>query len=278
MVKMAELRAANEIWFGKGNRKFFGDRQYKVINYGGTAYLAQETTRWSDMFDRKPRYRWLLHPIEADLKIGHLIDREFDTFEDAKDWVKEQGTSGKPVRKREESLRMGTAKGNWGRLVRSGQGGFLNPPGHPEHEWSIHSVYGDTFSLSLSSAAKEAWLDPVARKEARAKLAAWKPLPLSDPKVQDWIHHVLGYFRGMYEGQDKAGNLSWNASDLRSRPDVDPVLNADIHAGVHFIRRYYPNFRPTAYDFQAAYWGKKPTRALMVVTQHREAGPPRLTR
>jgi hypothetical protein len=280
MVTMTELRAANPNWFSRENQRFFEDRQYKAVNYRGKVYLAQETTQWSGSMGGGPkRYRWVLHPVEAGLKVGPAVEKDFDDLNEIRDWVKAQDGSGKPSCQGEPSRRAGTPKRDWGKLVHDGCGGFLNPPTHPEHDWSVRSVYGDTFIISLTSAAKEAWLDPVSKDAARAKLKEWKPLPLSDPRVQDWIHEVLGYFRGMYVGQDKAMKESWNASDLRHLPDADPVLNQDIHAGIHLIRRYYPQFKATAYDFQAAYWGKKPTRALVLVPQPlKQAGPPRLTR
>ena len=40
MVTMSELRAAHGEWFARGNKRFFGDRQYKIINYRGKAWLA----------------------------------------------------------------------------------------------------------------------------------------------------------------------------------------------------------------------------------------------
>lgn len=141
-----------------------------------------------------------------------------------------------------------TSRRNYGKLVNRGMGGFLNPPGHPEHDWSIQSTYGDTFSMSLSSA----------KGAAQGKLNSWCPLPLDSEPVQDWIAQVLGYFKGCYCGQDKQGQTSWNVSDIRITNEIDPVLNQDLHAGVHLIRKYYPEFVAEGKHFETAYWGKKP--------------------
>ena len=154
---------------------------------------------------------------------------------------------------------MSTSRRNYGKLVHSGMGGFLNPPGHPEHEWSIQSSYGDTFSMSLSAAAESDWLEAKAKGAAIGKLKSWKPMDLESEPVQDWIVQVLGYFKGCYAGQDKQGNQSWNVSDLRMDAKIDPVLNADLHAGVNLIRKYYPAFTPTPKHFGLAYWRTKPT-------------------
>lgn len=145
----------------------------------------------------------------------------------------------------------------YGKIVASGMGGFLNPPTHPEHSFSVSSSYGDTFSMSLTAAAKTDWLNSATKAAARHLLKTWKAPAIESTEVQDWIAHVLGYFKSCYSGSDSDGNISWNASDLRILPDADPVLNADIHAGVHLIRGYYPEFTPTAEDFARAYWGTK---------------------
>ena len=139
----------------------------------------------------------------------------------------------------------------------SGMGGFLNPPTHPEHSISVESIKRDDFCMSLSSAVESDWLSPYVRELARDILNAWVPPALESPAIQEWIAQVLGYFRGCYVGQDKQGNRSWNASDLRISQDADPVLGADLHAGVHLIRKYYPEFTPTPAHFAGAYWGTK---------------------
>lgn len=277
-VTMVDVKAANPGWFSRGNKRFFNDVSYRVVNYRGKAYLARSTYGWTDMGGGKKRLHWRLNPLSGKLEIQPLVDREFSGMEDIRDWIKEQVSGGKPMPEPKASARTGLPKHAWEKLVKGGQGSFLDPPGHPEHDWSVHSVYGDTSSSSLSFAAEHA-SDPTAKAAARAKLAQWKPLPLSDPKVQDWIHEVLGYFKGMYSGMNKAMQQSWDVSDLRHRLDYDPTLNQDIHAGVHFIRKFYPDYKATPYDFQAAYWGKKPTRALAVVSQGKpELGPARLSR
>jgi len=152
-----------------------------------------------------------------------------------------------------------------GRIVGQGMGGFLNPPGHPEHTRSVETDLRrrpeNRGRLSLSYAVTCEWLDAGIRARAKAILDHWQTndrLCLGLPEMQDWIKQVLGYFRGCYVGQDKQGNPSWNADSLRINKDADPVLNADLHAGVHFIRKYYPEYVPTAEDFGGAYWGTKP--------------------
>lgn len=139
----------------------------------------------------------------------------------------------------------------YGKIVDSGMGGFLNPPTHPEHRLSVHSSHGDKFSMSLTAARDSAWLNPQTRKAAANILRHWQPLPITSAEVEDWIARVLGYFRGCYSPDGE----KWNAQDLII-DKRNPLQHADRHAGVHLIRRYYPNYQPTVGDFANAYWGK----------------------
>ena len=68
---------------------------------------------------------------------------------------------------------------------------------------------------------------------------------------------MLGYFRGCFNFHPE-NEEGWHAANLTIDADADPLENADFHAGVHLIRQYYPDYQPTAADFTAAYWGKKP--------------------
>ena len=109
-----------------------------------------------------------------------------------------------------------------GRLVRSGMGGFLNPPGHPEHDWSVEKDLKrrsqNRGRISLLAAIKSEWFDDNIKKQVKNLLDKWeesKP-PLSDPKIQDWIGQVMKHFKGGYE--DK---------------------------GVEYIKKFYPDFELT---------------------------------
>jgi hypothetical protein len=136
------------------------------------------------------------------------------------------------------------------KLVNRGMGGFLNPPTHPEHEWSVIEIERnrEVGSMMLTLAAEQSF------QPAVDKLAAWVAPPLDSSEVQDWISQVLGYFKGCYKGQGEDG---WNCTKLRIHQKPDPMLNIDTHAGVHLIRKYYPEFTPTKEHFEKSYWGTK---------------------
>ncbi len=47
---------------------------------------------------------------------------------------------------------------------------------------------------------------------------------------------------------------------IHQNADTKPGADWSKHAGVHLIRRYYPEYEPRAEDFAAAYWGTKPAK------------------
>jgi len=128
-----------------------------------------------------------------------------------------------------------------------GMGGFLNPPTHPEHYYSVETT---SSSMCLTSAATDECLRPKVRAAAIKMLADWRKPNLCD--VQEWVYQVLGYFRNCYKG---TGDHPWNAGNLTITP-IHPD-GVEAHAGVHLIRKYYPDFQPTARQFNRAYWGTK---------------------
>ena len=132
--------------------------------------------------------------------------------------------------------------------TKQGAGGFLNPPTHPEHTMSVQ---GKDISASLSYGAEH--MDSPLREQCQFILNNWVPLPLEDPAVQVWIRRVLGYFRNCYKGLGD-DETAWYCDKLRIA-DINPTLNVDLHAGVHLIRKYYPHFVPTEFDFFEAKWG-----------------------
>lgn len=170
---------------------------------------------------------------------------------------------------------------NRGRVVRGGMGGFLNPPGHPEHDWSVETDLRrrpeNRGSMSLSHAVTCEWLDAATRAAARAKLASWVAPSLSAPEVVDWVRSVLGYFKSMYGDPRVPEPERWHCEHLRTvypdGGDMEKVMRLDTadghpviffeHAGVHFVRNYFPEYVPSAEDFAGAYWGTKPEPAAV---------------
>jgi hypothetical protein len=139
-------------------------------------------------------------------------------------------------------------------------GGFLCPPGHPMHTASVETDLRrkpeNRGCMSLEYAVDSPMLDDATRAAARTVLAAWQKPALDSPEVREWILQVLGYFRGCFNFTSRADG--WHADQLTIDSKKSPLKNADFHAGVHLIREYYPEYKPTRADFAGAYWGKKP--------------------
>jgi hypothetical protein len=159
----------------------------------------------------------------------------------------------------------GTSKKEKGKIVNKGMGGFLCPPGHPEHSYSVETDLRrrpeNRGSMSLSAAVNYEWLDNITRHQAGQIIDKWnqnRPA-IDSAEVKDWIQQVLGYFRGCYKNPKLQEPDCWAASVLSIDQDnkADPMTLIDYHAGVHLIRRYYPEYVPTADDFASAYWGTK---------------------
>jgi hypothetical protein len=151
-----------------------------------------------------------------------------------------------------------------GEIVGGGMGGFLNPPGHPEHtkhvETDLNRPSYDRGGMSLSAAIDCEWLSVNTRNDARLALSLWTRPAIDSPEVKEWISQVLGYFRGCYKNPEMVGPEAWNASNLQINPALDPFDFAYCHAGVNLIRRYYSEYEPTREDFAGAYWGTKPKK------------------
>jgi hypothetical protein len=145
------------------------------------------------------------------------------------------------------------------KLIHEGMGGFLNPPTHPEHDWSVQTDLRrrpeNRGSMSLTAASTCEYLDGFISGAAKRQLADWKAPAIDSPEVQEWIRQVLGYFKGCYRNPNVPESEQWNAGTLVI-DKRNPMENPEDHAGVNLIRKYYPTYEPTAEQFAAARWGK----------------------
>lgn len=149
-----------------------------------------------------------------------------------------------------------------------GMGGFLCPPTHPMHTYSVSVRYAngrEAGSSSIDYFIREdhPWIGNYAavKRNIESLLARWedtKPA-LDSADVQGWILQVLGYFKGCYRNPSVEPKEQWNVSSLimgdkqAEAAGLDPVND---HAGVHLIRQYYPSFVPTPEHWTKASWGK----------------------
>lgn len=88
---LQDIKAANEGWFSRSNKRFFNDVSYKAY-YGkitGKAYLVRSTYAWSDMFDRPRVLHYRINTINQDtLEIDPLIDDIFKSIFEVKAWLR----------------------------------------------------------------------------------------------------------------------------------------------------------------------------------------------
>ena len=160
-----------------------------------------------------------------------------------------------------------------GKIVAGGAGGFLNPPTHPEHNFHMETDLRrrpeNRGFMSLSSAKDCEYLNRESRQAARKLLSSWVRPDIESEEVKNWIYQVLGYFRGCYQGNPELGEASWDVSNLRMNlpPEERVEMRIDQSAGVHFIRKFYPEYEPTEEDFQRAYWGTKPEESVESETE-----------
>lgn len=121
-----------------------------------------------------------------------------------------------------------------------GMGGFLCPPGHWNHEYTLtgydggrlkrdpDSLCGIEYALTDEAGASDAI------KARVRKIIADATLVDSDM----WERSVYGYFRNSYSPEDMNRNVS--------RAIIDPAntITPDRHLAVLCIREYFPDHKP----------------------------------
>jgi hypothetical protein len=87
-----QIKEANGSWFSPENKRFFGDVAYFGL-YGKKThepYLVRSTEAWTDMFGNAPRLHYRINNVNKEtLKIEDLIETEFKTFDNVKEWLEE---------------------------------------------------------------------------------------------------------------------------------------------------------------------------------------------
>ena len=125
-------------------------------------------------------------------------------------------------------------------LVNEGMGSFLCPPNHPNHYFSYEN---SNISCSIEYIIDNPTeFDKEIVILANDRMNEWNKLDklsLTDSRTESWINFVMTYFENCYQNPE---TKSWNATDLLIA-NLNPIENQDTHAGVHFIRKYYPEFK-----------------------------------
>lgn len=123
-----------------------------------------------------------------------------------------------------------------------GAGGFLCPPGHPAHEYSLEGywngkrkanadMYGSIeYVFDPQSGASDVVRDRVRKIMDSATLVC----------SENWVRMVYGYFRNCYATED--GDRS--ASDCIIPKKGDAPLPDERHLGYLTVREYFPDHEP----------------------------------
>jgi len=90
-ITITDVKSAQPAWFSPKNKRFFGDKSYRVLKGGvsGKYYLVRLTQAWSDMFGRKPQNHYRINRLDPKTaKILELTDDIFDTNDAVKRWLR----------------------------------------------------------------------------------------------------------------------------------------------------------------------------------------------
>lgn len=143
----------------------------------------------------------------------------------------------------------------------AGAGSFLEPPFSKTHKWGIVAGYdrGNGYQeySSVDYYLEDEHVPEEAKIQIRQIIGKEERPDITDPEVHDWICRVMGYFKHSYRNPVTG---SWNAGELKIDVNSNPeytIAHQDGHAGVHLIRKYYPEFKLTEEILRCAYWGKK---------------------
>jgi len=129
-------------------------------------------------------------------------------------------------------------------LVNDGMGGFLNPPGHPEHAYSIQefSKGHEVGSYSLSAAMSESWMPSKVQIKAKWILKRWN----AGAPDEAWLATVYNYFRHCYSKDGNNRNVNDCVTYGKFWDNAEQEENEDPthHLGYLFVKQFYPDHKP----------------------------------
>lgn len=131
-------------------------------------------------------------------------------------------------------------------LVDSGMGGFLNPPGHPEHDYSIHGFRGghEVESTCLTRCLDDYYRGAV-RGSAKGLLKRWeKNRPAIPPR--EWMIEVYKYFKHCYskDGINRDVDSCVTYGKFWDNAEQEQHENPYHHLGYMFVKSFYPVHEP----------------------------------
>ena len=90
-MTLTEFKNNNKQWFSKVNQRFFNDIRYYLLKnkQTNTYFLVRLTYKFSDMFDEPRKYEYVINKITKENTIGELIQKDFETYQQAKKFIKQ---------------------------------------------------------------------------------------------------------------------------------------------------------------------------------------------
>ncbi|MEK5036158.1 hypothetical protein MKY96_32435, partial [Paenibacillus sp. FSL R7-0302] len=136
-------------------------------------------------------------------------------------------------------------------IVNSGAAGFLNPPGHAEHNYSVRELSRNNKEISSESLSSALINDSIPEDiKNRAKMLLER---FPGDFTEEWEHSVYNYFRCAYSPD----GVNRNVNDCFFQKDGNP----EHHLGYLFIKSFYPDYEPNLYliEFNGdkGSWSKK---------------------
>ena len=86
-MTLTEFKNNNKQWFSKVNQRFFNDIRYYLLKnkQTNTYFLVR-----SGYYNLRPRkYEYVINKITKDNTIGELIQKDFETYQQAKNFIKQ---------------------------------------------------------------------------------------------------------------------------------------------------------------------------------------------
>jgi hypothetical protein len=123
-------------------------------------------------------------------------------------------------------------------------GSFLSPPKHPNYTLHIECFTVGRMSCSMEYAYDNP--DQICasiRSQVRQIVERYNQnirTIAGEEALKTWIVECMKYFKNCYSFDG-----SWNADKLTINRMLLPTENQQFHAGVHYIRKYLPDFNLT---------------------------------
>lgn len=149
--------------------------------------------------------------------------------------------------------------------IKSGSsGGFLDPPGSPQHSYEVAEMAGNHRQigwLSVEAAATEEWVPEATRAACQRLLDTAKVVP-----SEAWLAQVYSYFANCYSPD----GINRNAGDCIIDPEGE--IDPERSLAVLHIRQWFPDHEIRA-DLlnQRDGYGQKVCRACGATVQYEAA-------